>query len=51
VAALPVPRSRLPARLLPENWSGAKAADLFHARHADWHPAAQRHWERLTGDP
>jgi len=42
---------RLPARLLPENWSGAKAADLFHARHADWHPAAQRHWERLTGDP
>jgi phenylacetic acid degradation operon negative regulatory protein len=42
---------RLPARLLPENWSGAKAADLFHARHADWHAAAQRHWERLTGDP
>jgi len=23
---------------------------LFHTRHADWHPAAQRHWERLTGD-
>jgi phenylacetic acid degradation operon negative regulatory protein len=41
---------RLPAQLLPENWSGAKAADLFHARHADWHPAAQRHWEHLTGD-
>ena len=41
---------RLPARLLPENWSGAKAADLFHARHADWHPAAQRHWERLASD-
>ena len=41
---------RLPARLLPENWSGAKAADLFHTRHADWHPAAQRHWERLTSD-
>jgi phenylacetic acid degradation operon negative regulatory protein len=39
---------RLPARLLPDNWSGAKAADLFHTRHADWHPAAQRHWERLT---
>jgi hypothetical protein len=37
-------------RLLPENWSGAKAADLFHARHADWHPAAQRHWERLRSD-
>jgi len=41
---------RLPTRLLPENWSGAKAADLFHARHADWHPPAQRHWERLTSD-
>ncbi len=41
---------RLPVQLLPENWSGAKAADLFHARHADWHPAAQRQWERLTGD-
>jgi DNA-binding transcriptional regulator PaaX len=39
---------RLPAQLLPDNWSGAKAADLFHTRHADWHPAAQRHWERLT---
>jgi len=41
---------RLPAQLLPENWSGTKAADLFHARHADWHPVAQRHWERLTSD-
>ncbi len=41
---------RLPVQLLPENWSGAKAAGLFHARHADWHPAAQRQWERLTGD-
>jgi phenylacetic acid degradation operon negative regulatory protein len=41
---------RLPAQLLPDNWSGAKAADLFHARHADWHPAAQREWERLTDE-
>ncbi len=41
---------RLPVQLLPENWSGVKAADLFHARHADWHPAAQLQWERLTGD-
>jgi phenylacetic acid degradation operon negative regulatory protein len=38
---------RLPVQLLPANWSGAKAADLFHARHAEWHPAAQRHWESL----
>jgi phenylacetic acid degradation operon negative regulatory protein len=41
---------RLPSQLLPENWSGVKAADLFHTRHADWHPAAQRHWEHLTDD-
>ena len=41
---------RLPAQLLPDNWSGTKAADLFRSRHADWHPAAQRHWERLTSD-
>jgi phenylacetic acid degradation operon negative regulatory protein len=41
---------RLPIKLLPANWSGAKAGDLFHARHADWHPAAQRHWERIAGD-
>ena len=41
---------RLPAQLLPDNWSGAKAADLFHTRHADWHAAAQRYWERLTAD-
>lgn len=41
---------RLPEQLLPENWSGTKAADLFHTRHADWHPAAQRHWDRLAGD-
>jgi phenylacetic acid degradation operon negative regulatory protein len=40
---------RLPLRLLPENWSGAKAADLFHTRHADWHAAAQRHWDQLAG--
>ena len=41
---------RLPAQLLPDNWSGTKAADLFHTRHADWHAAAQRYWERLTAD-
>lgn len=41
---------RPPEQLLPENWSGTKAADLFHTRHADWHPAAQRHWDHLAGD-
>ncbi|HUB21300.1 MAG TPA: PaaX family transcriptional regulator C-terminal domain-containing protein [Streptosporangiaceae bacterium] len=39
---------RLPAPLLPEDWSGALAASLFHTRHAGWHPAAQRCWARLT---
>ena len=39
---------RLPAPLLPGNWSGTQAASLFHARHADWHPAAQRYWDHLT---
>ena len=41
---------RLPEQLLPESWSGTKAAGLFRTRHADWHPAAQRHWDRLAGD-
>jgi len=40
---------RLPARLLPPNWSGTKAADLFHSKHVEWRPGAQRHWELLVG--
>jgi len=44
------PAASVVARTKRLNWSGAKAADLFYARHADWHPAAQRQWERLTGD-
>lgn len=39
---------QLPARLLPSNWSGAKAAELFHEKHAAWRDEAQRHWERLV---
>ncbi|MEU6355279.1 PaaX family transcriptional regulator C-terminal domain-containing protein [Streptomyces sp. NPDC047072] len=39
---------RLPARLLPPGWSGAKAADLFRSRHAEWAPVALRCWEELT---
>jgi phenylacetic acid degradation operon negative regulatory protein len=38
---------RLPAALLPAEWSGAKAAELFHRKHVDWRPAAQRHWDEL----
>ncbi|WP_371576318.1 PaaX family transcriptional regulator C-terminal domain-containing protein [Streptomyces sp. NBC_01314] len=39
---------RLPSKLLPANWSGAKAADLFHSRHAEWTPVALRRWEELA---
>jgi phenylacetic acid degradation operon negative regulatory protein len=40
---------RLPPKLLPANWSGAKAAELFHNRHAEWSPTAQQRWEELEG--
>jgi phenylacetic acid degradation operon negative regulatory protein len=39
---------QLPSELLPKNWSGAKAAELFHRRHVDWRPAAQRCWDDLV---
>ncbi len=39
---------QLPARLLPANWSGTKAAELFHSKHIAWRDAAQRHWDRLV---
>lgn len=39
---------QLPARLLPANWSGTKAAELFHRKHLDWRDGAQRHWDRLV---
>ena len=34
----------LPRQLLPLQWSGARAADLFRRRHAQWSPAAQADW-------
>jgi phenylacetic acid degradation operon negative regulatory protein len=37
----------LPLPLLPKNWSGAKAAELFHRKHAQWRTAAQRHWDEV----
>jgi phenylacetic acid degradation operon negative regulatory protein len=40
---------RLPRELLPADWSGAKAVEVFHARHAQWHEAAQRGWAALDG--
>jgi phenylacetic acid degradation operon negative regulatory protein len=38
----------LPPRLLPKNWSGAKAADLFHRQHAAWRTVAQQHWDEIV---
>ncbi|HEX6341019.1 PaaX family transcriptional regulator C-terminal domain-containing protein [Umezawaea sp.] len=35
----------LPSVLLPENWTGAKAAELFHSKHHEWRAASQRHWD------
>jgi phenylacetic acid degradation operon negative regulatory protein len=42
---------QLPAELLPAQWSGARAARLFHARHAEWSPRAQARWDELTAQP
>ena len=39
---------RLPQELLPAGWSGARAAALFQARHADWTQGAQRRWLELA---
>jgi phenylacetic acid degradation operon negative regulatory protein len=40
---------RLPRELLPDDWTGAKAAEVFHARHTEWHEAAQHEWDVLDG--
>jgi phenylacetic acid degradation operon negative regulatory protein len=46
---LPFLDPRLPRELLPSGWSGAKAVEVFHTRHAEWHEAAQREWDVLDG--
>jgi phenylacetic acid degradation operon negative regulatory protein len=38
----------LPARLLPGRWSGASAARLFAARHANWSADAVSAWKQLN---
>ncbi|WP_165942531.1 PaaX family transcriptional regulator C-terminal domain-containing protein [Micromonospora sp. KC721] len=38
----------LPEELLPKNWSGTRAAKLFHRQHAKWEPAATREWGRMS---
>jgi phenylacetic acid degradation operon negative regulatory protein len=39
----------LPAELLPDGWSGSRAAALFGQRHAAWSPAAVAEWQRISG--
>lgn len=41
----------LPAELLPEQWAGARAAELFAVLHARWDAPARTAWAELTGIP
>lgn len=38
----------LPIALLPDGWSGQRAAALFHDRHAQWSTAARSAWANLA---
>ncbi|GLZ56212.1 PaaX family transcriptional regulator C-terminal domain-containing protein [Actinomycetospora sp. NBRC 106378] len=38
---------QLPAELLPTDWVGARAAEVFHARHEAWTPGAQAAFAEL----
>jgi len=40
---------QLPAELLPPDWVGHAAADLFRALHHDWATEARAAWARTTG--
>ena len=40
---------QLPRELLPANWSGSAAAELFHRRHTQWRSAAEQRWAELSG--
>jgi len=46
---MPLLDPRLPADLLPPDWVGHAAADLFHARHDEWAADAQATWTRAAG--
>lgn len=39
---------QLPTELLPPQWVGTRAADVFRRRHAEWEPVARRHWASLA---
>jgi phenylacetic acid degradation operon negative regulatory protein len=38
----------LPAELLPDRWSGSRAAQLFDQRHACWAARAMAEWQRIN---
>ncbi|HET9140066.1 PaaX family transcriptional regulator C-terminal domain-containing protein [Actinophytocola sp.] len=40
---------QLPAELLPPQWIGATATDLFNDRHTRWREIAQQRWAELAG--
>ncbi|MGI5129391.1 PaaX family transcriptional regulator [Pseudonocardia sp. CA-107938] len=39
---------KLPGELLPQEWAGARAAELFDRLHQRWDRAAQQQWQRMT---
>ncbi len=41
---------QLPLELLPPDWMGIRAANVFNDLHEAWHPAAQRHWLKLCAE-
>jgi phenylacetic acid degradation operon negative regulatory protein len=40
---------KLPSALLPDEWAGDRAAELFQTLHSRWDRQAQQHWQRLVG--
>lgn len=40
---------QLPEELLPAQWVGTRAAEVFRSRHAAWDAGARRHWDILAG--
>ncbi|MDN5857033.1 MAG: PaaX family transcriptional regulator [Pseudonocardia sp.] len=39
---------KLPGELLPDEWAGARAAELFDSLHRRWERAAQQQWQSLV---
>lgn len=39
---------KLPGELLPAQWAGARAAELFETVHARWDRPARQHWQQLA---